>query len=163
MITYYFENGTKAKDGLRHVVVGLIVVKGSKILLERRGSYNGKPILESGKWALISGFLDRDERLVDSIKREALEETGVKIKNPTLLKIIDNPNRPNDSGRQNVGFVFFADYTGEEKVDSEEVTETKWFDLEDLPPKDEIAFDFYDEIIFYKKYLKEKFPTPVLD
>lgn len=160
MITCYFENGDKV--GLRHLVVGVIVMKDGKVLLERRGTYKGKPILESGKWAIVGGYMDRDERLSDAAKRETFEETGWTIDNVELFRIVDNPNRPNDGGKQNVSMVFIAKAISQSSSNSEEVTDLKWFDLNELPPKGEIAFDFYDSLELYKKYLKEKFPIPVL-
>ena len=55
MITCYFENNNKAF--LRHVTVNAIVIKDNQVLLGKRGTFNGKPILESGKWGLLGGFL----------------------------------------------------------------------------------------------------------
>ncbi len=119
-------------------------------------------MLEFGKWALVGGFLDRDETLAEAIKREAFEEIGWKLKNIKPFKIVDNPNRPNDDGRQNVSFVFLAEPVTEKTKVSEEVSEVKWFDLDNLPSKKKIAFDFYDALQLYRSYLKKKFPIPVL-
>ena len=159
MITCYFENGNK--DSLRHVTVAVIIVKDKKVLLGKRGTFNGKPILESGKWALIGGFVDRDETLVETAKREVMEEAGWKIDNLKLFRIIDNPNRPNED-RQNVSIVFIANGVDGTSETNEETTELDWFDLDNLPSKEQIAFDFYDDLELYKKYLKKEFPLPVL-
>ena len=43
------------------------------MLLGKRGTLNGKPILESGKWALLGGFFGRDENLEQAVKREVKE------------------------------------------------------------------------------------------
>ncbi len=159
MITCRFENGNQA--GLRHVTVASIIVKDNKILLARRGTFNGKPMLEFGKWGLPGGYLDRDENLVEGAKREAKEELGVDIANLRLMHIIDNPNRPAED-RQNVAFNFIAEAIGEPEKASEESSEFRWFDLENLPPKEEIAFDFAQELELYKRYLKKKFPLPLV-
>jgi 8-oxo-dGTP diphosphatase len=160
VFTCYFENGGKV--GLRHVTVSTIIIKDQKILLEKRGTFNGKPILESGKWAFVGGYMDRDETLIETAKREAMEETGWKIDNLKLFRIVDNPDRPNDNERQNLSIIFIASAISQEPVKCEEVTELKWFSLSDLPSKEQIAFDFYDNIELYKKYLKEKFHLPIL-
>ena len=55
MIICSFENGNKTS--LRHVTVNAIVIKDNQVLLGKRGTFNGKPILESGKWGLLGGFL----------------------------------------------------------------------------------------------------------
>lgn len=159
MINCQFENGNKAS--LRHVTLNAIVTKDGKILLGKRGYFKGKPISEFGKWAFPGGFFDRDETLIEAIKREVREESGWEIENLILFKICDDPARAKED-RQNVDFLFIAQAVEQKPVDSEEVTELKWFDLENLPPKDQIAFDFAQDLEFYKKYLKQKFPIPVL-
>lgn len=159
MIKCNFENGDQVN--LRHVTVGTIIAKPGKMLLEKRGTFNSAPILESGKWALIGGFFDRDETLPEAAKREVLEETGYEIGNLRLLRINDSPNRPMED-RQNVDMIFIADVVKENKIINEEVSELKWFDIDNLPPKEEIAFDHSEDIELYKRYLKENFPLPVL-
>lgn len=160
MITCRFENGNQ--DNLRHVVVGVIIVKDGKVLLAKRGTFQGRPIIESKKWALSGGFLDRDETTIEACKREVKEELNIEISNLKLIHIVDNPNRPNED-RQNVNFVFVADFDGGEIKTNEEVIEVRWFNLDDLPPKDAIAFDFYDELLFYKRYIREDFAVPVIN
>ncbi|MBI2019240.1 NUDIX hydrolase [Candidatus Daviesbacteria bacterium] len=106
MITCHFENKNKASS--KHITVNAIVIKDSKILLGKRGALNGQPILESGKWALLGGFFDRDENLEQAVKRE--------------------------------------------------VKELRWFELDNLPAKEEMAFDHGEDIEIYLKFLKERFP-----
>jgi ADP-ribose pyrophosphatase YjhB (NUDIX family) len=159
MITCKFENGNE--DSLRHVTIASIIVKDGKILLARRGTFQGKPILESGKWGLTGGFLDRNENLIQGAIREAAEELDIKIDNLKLMHITDRPNRPGED-RQNVAFTFIANALSEPKLISEEVTEIRWFNIDELPDNKEIAFDFSDDLILYKKYLKEKFSLPIL-
>lgn len=161
MINCSFENGDKV--GLRHLVVGVIITKGNKVLLSKRGTFNGKPILESGKWSLIGGFVDRDETLLEAAKREVMEETGWTIDNLRLFNIVDNPERPNDNGRQNVSMIFIADAVSQIKITTEEVTDLKWFGLNNLPTKKEIAFDHSDALELYKNYLKKKLPLPIFE
>lgn len=160
MITCILENGDK--PGFRHVVTGALIIKNKKILLEKRGTYNGKPILESGKWAIVGGFLDRDETIIEGIKREIHEETGLEVEKIKLLHINDNLKRPNDNDRQNVSVIFTAEPLTNKIVTTEEAPELRWFDLENLPPKEKFAFDHLDEIDLYKKFLKENFPIPVV-
>lgn len=159
MITCQFENGNPAK--LRHVTVNGIIIKDGKILLAKRGSYQGKPILESGKWALIGGFMDRDENLENALKREVKEETGWDVDNLKLFHIKDNPNRPAED-RQNVEFIFLAEATNNEAVQTEEVSNLQWFAVEELPPIETVAFDHGVDLELYKKYIQKPFPLPVL-
>lgn len=157
MINCFFENNDKAS--LRHITVNAIVIKNNQILLGLRGTYNGKPILESGKWGLIGGFFDRDENLIQAVKREVMEESGWKIDGLKLFRINDDPKRPKEN-RQNVDIIFIADAVKQTGKSDEEVKKLEWFDLDKLPV--EIAFDHGDDIELYKKYLKENFSLPVL-
>jgi len=159
MITCTFENNNKAL--LRHVTINAIVVKDNQILLGKRGSLNGKPILESGKWGLLGGFFDRDENLTQAVKREVMEESGWEINGLKLFRINDNPNRPKED-RQNVDVIFIASAIKQIKTSDEEVTKLQWFNFGEIPPKEEIAFDHGDSLELYKKYLKKNFLLPVL-
>jgi len=159
MITCVFENNNKTS--LRHVTVNAIVLKDNQILLGKRGTLNGKPILESGKWGLLGGFFDRDENLAQAVKREVMEESGWEINNLQLLQINDNPNRPRED-RQNVDIIFIAKAVKQVKSSDEEVKELKWFDLDKLPPKELIAFDHGDSIDLYLKHLNEKMTLPTV-
>lgn len=155
MITCIFEKGFKAN--LRHVVVDTLVIDGNKILLVKRASNLSNP----GKWAIIGGFVNRDETTKQAATREVREETGYEVEISTLFRINDNPNRPKEN-RQNIAFVYLAKpikkITGHDK----EVSELKWFELDKLPVQEDFAFDHYENIELYKKYLKQKFPLPLL-
>ena len=159
MITCSFENGDKTS--LRHLTVNAIVIKNDQILLGKRGTFNGKPILESGKWGLLGGFFGRDEKLISAVKREVMEKSGWEIDNLKLFRINDNPNRPMED-RQNVDIIFIANAVKQIGKSDEEVSRLQWFDLDKLPSKEEIAFDHGDSLELYKKYLKEEFTLPVL-
>jgi len=159
MIACSFENGSKTS--LRHVTVNAIVIKDHQVLLGKRGTLHGKPILESGKWGLLGGFLGRDESLIQAVKREVMEESGWEIDNLQLLRINDNPKRPNED-RQNMDIIFIAQAVNQVGVSDEEVKELKWFDLDQLPLKDQMAFDHGEDLEIYLKYQKEKFNLPIL-
>ena len=161
MIKCTFEDG--GSISLRHVVVDGIIIRGNKVLLNKRGTHNGKPLLESGKWSLIGGFVDRDETIAEAFKREAIEEAGCKVKNVKFFRIKDNPNRPNEKGRQNIAFVMVADFVSIIDVQTEEVLELKWFDLDNLPPLEKTAFDHGEDLYKYKEYLKDKNSLKILE
>ncbi|MDH7476302.1 MAG: NUDIX domain-containing protein [Microgenomates group bacterium] len=159
MITCCFENGGKAF--LRHVTCNVIIIKEGRVLLGKRGTFQGRKIAEFGKWGLIGGYLGRDENLIQAIRREALEESGYQIKNIKLFRIKDNPDRPHED-KQNVDFCFLANPGKKIKDSDEEMVELCWFDLDRLPPKKQLAFDHADDLGLYKKYLKKKFKIPIL-
>ena len=155
MITCTFENGNKAS--LRHVVVDALVLRENKVLLVKRA----QKLLEGGKWALVGGYVERDENLVEALAREIKEETGYTIKDTTLLCVRHNPDRPHED-RQNIAFVFFCtadEHTGESDW---EVTEQQWFALDGLPDKETIAFDHLQDIELYRKYRNNEVKIPFL-
>jgi len=140
-----FENDRKTS--LRHVVVDAIVVKDGKIFLIRRGPH----LTNGGKWAIPGGFLDRDETLEQAVIRELKEETGLKARSVKLFKFTDNPARKNED-RQNVAFVYIVEASGQIEFDLHEVTDAKWFDINNLPKENEFAFDHYETV---KDFLKQ--------
>lgn len=148
MIACYFEK-TKKPVYLRHMVVDMLVVKGKQILLVKRA---GK-WLETGKWALPGGFLDRDETGAQAAVRETREETGYETQVIKLLRIIDNPNRPHED-RQNVSLVYLLKPIKKVGGYDNEISETKWFDLDNLPPAKDFAFDHLDTIKLYQRHLQ---------
>jgi ADP-ribose pyrophosphatase YjhB (NUDIX family) len=111
---------------------------------------------------LVGGFVDRDESLSEAAVREAMEESGYVVESLKLLTIRDNPDRPKED-RQNISFVFIG-LAGNKNGDSDwEVDDQKWFDLNNLPPETEIAFDHFQNIELYKKYIEKKVNLPVLN
>ncbi len=160
MINCTFENGNIAKPGLRHITVPVIVYRQNEILLGLRGTKNGTPILESGKWGLLGGFFDRDETLVEAASREVMEESGWEIKTPQLFIINDSPNRPMED-RQNVDMIYIAEAILQTGTHDEEVKELRWFDIDNLPSDDQIAFDHALAIKLYKKHKSNPLELPI--
>jgi ADP-ribose pyrophosphatase YjhB (NUDIX family) len=149
MIKCEFEDGNLAS--LRHAVIDTIVFKDNKILMVKRTA----KLLEGGKWGLIGGYCERNETVKQSAEREVHEETGWTIKDLRLLRVVDNPDRPNED-RQNISFVFVAEAiekTGEPDWESDE---QRWFALDEIPPAKMIAFDHMEDIEIYKKYIAGK-------
>ncbi len=157
MITCEFEDGGKGK--LRHVTANAVIVKDGKILLGKRGTFNGKPLTEHGKWGLIGGFVGRDENLIQAITREIKEETGLHVTNIQLIHIKDNPDRTNED-RQNIEFVYMAEPFGETGISDEEVSEMRWFTVDNISV--EVAFDHADDIRLYRDYVAGKVSVPVM-
>ncbi len=161
MITCIFENGNVALPGIRHVTTSNIILNDkNQVIMCLRGSKNGIPILESGKWGLLGGFVDRDETVSESVRREVMEESGWTIDEVSLFCINDNPNRPKED-RQNIDFVYIARVVSQKEVIDEEVRELRWFDLDKLPPDDQIAFDHSLALKIYKKHLKNPLHLPI--
>jgi len=112
-----------------------IVVKtrGGVVLVRRaRGPYKGK-------WALPGGFVRYGEKVEDAAVREALEETGLKVK---LLKLVGVYSAPNRDPRGHVVSVCFAARSvGGRLRAGEEVGEVRAFKR---IPWEGLAFDHVD-------------------
>lgn len=145
MINCKFENGNEV--GLRHVVADALAVKNDKIVLVKRS----KKLIEGGKWAIPGGYVDRGEKLESAALRELKEETGLDGEIISLIKIIDDTGTEKDD-RQNVKFIYEVSPSGELSGD-EESEVVKWFALNQLPSKEEFAFDHFEII---EEFLQEK-------
>lgn len=134
MITCFYKNYFNAS--LRHLVVDALVIKNQRILLVKRsGSW-----LESGKWALPGGYLDRNETGAEAAAREIKEETGYRVKKIKLLKIIDSARRRHDN-RQNISLIYRAEPAKKVGGFDAEISAIKWFNLSRLPQAVNMAFD----------------------
>jgi len=155
MITCTFEDGGKGL--LRHIVVHGIVEKDGKLLLVKRAG----PILETGKWSLPSGFLNRDETAAQCIIREVKEETGWDCEVISLFRINTSPHRPHED-RQNVAIEFILRPVKETGTRDSENSKVEWIPIEKLLSFDEFAFDHGESIRLYLDYRRNKFPLPFL-
>ncbi|KKQ24377.1 MAG: Hydrolase, NUDIX family [Candidatus Roizmanbacteria bacterium GW2011_GWC2_37_13] len=157
MINCTFENGNKAL--LRHITIGAIVInkEKTKILLGKRSM----KISNGGKYNLLGGFLGRDETTEQAVLREIKEESGYSGKIISLFRVNDSPYRAQED-RQNVDFAFIVE--AQETIGKEdwESTEIKWFDLNNLPAKEQFAFDHRETIDLFLKFLNTPFPLLII-
>lgn len=107
------------------VIVG--VTNGNRILFSK---YAGR---EYTNYALLAGFAEVGESIEETVKREVLEEVGLKVKNIRFYK--SQPWSMSDS----LLLGFFCDLDGEEDIvlDKEELALAEWFEREDIPTKPE--------------------------
>lgn len=61
--------------------VAAIIVKNSRVLLTRRS----KLLADGGKWCLPGGGMKKWEKSIDAVKREVMEEVGLKTNSCKLL------------------------------------------------------------------------------
>jgi len=154
MINCTFEDGNEAQ--LRHVVADCVVVQNDKILLVKRT----KKLLEGGKWALVGGFVERDENVEEAARREILEETGYQVTSVTLARINSNPDRPHED-RQNISFIFFCEAGPKTGIPDWESDDQQWFTFDHLPAPDQLAFDHEAAIRLYQRFRDGKITLPL--
>lgn len=156
MITCAFEKGYSAL--LRHVVVHAIVEKNNGILLVKRSG----DLLESGKWGLPGGYLNRDETAPEGALRELFEETGWKGEIISLFRLNTNPNRPHED-RQNISFDYLIRPTQQTGMPDHESSKVEFISFTKLLPLHEYAFDHGETIDLYQKYRKHHTQLPILE
>jgi ADP-ribose pyrophosphatase YjhB (NUDIX family) len=105
----------------------IIIVEGGVVLIERKNPPLG--------WALPGGFVDYGESLEDAAQREALEETGLKVKLLRQLHTYSDPQR--DQRFHSISTVFLATAEGTPQP-GDDARQAKVFQPEDLP---HLAFD----------------------
>lgn len=156
MITCTFEKGNKAS--LRHVVVHALIEMDGKLLLEKRQG----DLLESGKWGLPAGFLERDETAAQCIVREVKEETGWESEVVSLFRINTNPNRPHED-RQNIAIEFIVKPIAKTGEPDHESSKVEWIPIDKLIPFEDFAFDHGESIRLYLQYRQKPFMLPLVD
>ena len=101
----------------------IAVTHGNKILMSK---YAGR---EYKKYALLAGFNETGESIEETVRREVMEEVGLKIKNLRYYK-----SQPwSFSGSLLAGF--YCDVDGDPSItlDREELSVAEWFDRASLP------------------------------
>lgn len=98
------------------------VTKGDKLLLGHNRRY------PKGRYSVLAGFVEMGETFEDCVRREVLEETGIKVHN---IKYFGSQPWPFPNSMM-IGFT--AEYlSGEINVDNDEITHAKWFTKEEIP------------------------------
>ncbi|HWH09373.1 MAG TPA: NUDIX hydrolase, partial [Candidatus Thermoplasmatota archaeon] len=107
-------------------------LKGREVLLIRRGREPFK-----GRWALPGGFVDVGETVEEAVRRELVEETGLRGDIVDLLGVYSDPRR--DPRGHTVSVTFVLKVGGIVPVDDlDDADEARWFGLDKLP---DLAFD----------------------
>lgn len=108
------------------VIVG--VTHGNKILMSK---YAGR---EYTKYALLAGFAEIGEPIEDTVRREVMEEVGLKVKNIRYYK--SQPWSMSDT----LLMGFFCDLDGDDEdvvLDEEELALAEWFERDKMPVEPE--------------------------
>ena len=110
------------------VGTGLAILRDGKLLLSRRV----RPP-EAGHWNIVGGKVDHMERALDSARREAEEESGLRIGSVERLCISEQIIE--DERQHWLSLIYVTeDFAGEPRVmEPEKLPEFGWFSLDDLP------------------------------
>ncbi|CAM3591621.1 DUF429 domain-containing protein [Nocardioides zeicaulis] len=113
--------------------VTAVVRRGDQVLLVRRS--------DNGQWTPVTGIIDPGEEPAVTAAREALEETGVRIRVDRLVSTSAHPELVHANGDR----AAYLDLTfactwleGEAHVADDESSEVRWFPVGSLPPMSEV-------------------------
>lgn len=103
---------------------------------------------DAGRWDLLGGFLEEGEHPLDGLRRELLEETGLDVEPGAFLgSYLDTYG---ELGTTVLNLVFEARIVSGEMAAADDVAELRWFDLDGLPAREDLAFRwvsrFFDDL-----------------
>ncbi|MBP1465304.1 NUDIX domain-containing protein [Candidatus Chloroploca sp. M-50] len=99
-----------------------------------------------GYWAIPGGFINMDESLVESARRELAEETGVRDVYLEQLYTFGEVGRDPRSRVISVAYIALISADAQKIRASDESTDVRWFPVSALPER--LAFD-HDQILAY--------------
>jgi 8-oxo-dGTP diphosphatase len=109
--------------------VGAIIIDAGRVLLVERGR---EPL--RGYWSIPGGVLETGEKLIDAVRRETREETGLEIEPVSVVEIFERIMR-DQAGTAEYHYVL-VDYlcrvTGGELTAGDDVSRAEWVDRADL-------------------------------
>ena len=112
----------------------VMIVKDGKVLLGKRNDdpeKAGSQLHGEGTWTLPGGKVDFGETIHNAAIRELKEETDLDAKKLELISVTDEI--VHDAHFVSMGFVC-TEWEGEVKtMEPEEITEWRWFPLDELP------------------------------
>ena len=116
----------------------IIMASASVLILNKEGQLLLQKRKDNGYWGYPGGSMELGESFEETARREALEETGLKIKSLQLFDIISGKKShykyPNGDEIYDAAVIFISDdWEGELKVQESEVVEQRFFDLTQLP------------------------------
>ncbi|MBN2517496.1 MAG: NUDIX hydrolase [Candidatus Altiarchaeota archaeon] len=115
------------KEGKRpRLTVDAIIAKEGRILLVKRRYEPYK-----GYWALPGGFVEWGETVEEALKREVLEETGLKVDIGRLVNVYSEPDR--DPRGHSITVAYSCGIVGGSEQEGDDAAEVGWFPLHDMP------------------------------
>ena len=113
---------------------GVMILKDGKLLLGKRHEDPEKAsslLNGAGTWTMPGGKLDFGETFENGAKREVLEETGIILNKVDVICV----NQDIIETAHFITMGLFSDaFSGEPKaMEPDEITEWRWFDLNNLP------------------------------
>ena len=107
-----------------------------RVLLARRAHEPFK-----GRWDIPGGFLEEGEHPLDGLRRELREETGLEVEPLEFLAAWMDRYGGDSTAEATLNLYWTARVVSGEPVPADDVSELAWFAADELPAKDELAFE----------------------
>ena len=120
----------------------LVVDDAGRLLLGRRAF----PPFE-GCWDTPGGFLEEGEHPLDALRRELLEETGLIVEPDVYVGCWMDVYGDAPEAQATLNLYWTAHIVGGELHAADDVAELAWFDPDELPPDDQVAFTNVAEVL----------------
>jgi len=112
--------------------VGAVIVEDGRVLLVRRGEEPSK-----GKWSVPGGRVEWGETLIEAVKREVREETGLEIEVGEVAGVFDVIDMVGEEIRFHYVIVdYFARRIGGMLAAASDADEARWVPISELPAYD---------------------------
>lgn len=117
-----------------------VVPAASAIVLDDAGRILLHKRTDSGYWSIPGGSMGPGETIAETAVREIREETGIEAQVDLLLCVYSNPRHvityDNGEVRQQFSVCFLCHAVGGELTTSDESSETRFFDVAEIPKLD---------------------------
>lgn len=134
------------------IVAGCLIEKDGKFLFIHQG----------GKWNQPIGWVELRENIIEGAKREAEEETGIKVEITDLLGIYTLIKQKGDKILHAIKFIFIAKPT-DKKFESKETLDSKWLTAEEIKSMNGQFWD-PDVVTEINDYLaNKKYPISIFE
>ena len=109
--------------------MGALILRGDRIVLVERGR---QPL--KGFWSLPGGAVEAGEQVVDALRREVVEETGLRVEPRRLVEVFERITR-DASGRAEYHYVlldYLCRLRGGRLRAADDAAEARWVRRSDL-------------------------------
>ena len=115
---------------------GALCIDERRVLLARRAAAPYQ-----GFWDIPGGFLEEGEHPIAGLRRELKEETGLEIEPERFLGIWMDRYGGDSTAEATLNLYWTARVVGGEAAPADDVSELRWFERDELPDADELAFE----------------------
>jgi len=134
------------------VGVSLLIEHNDRLLLIRRAVEPGR-----GQWCLPSGFVEWDEAPEAAATRECHEETGLVL---DRVELVAATHYADDFRGPGIDLAYRAQIRADTLHAGDDAASARWFDLDELPAADEIAFQSHRRLVAQWQNLHRSPPEP---